>query len=76
MPVRRGFLIGAIDAGAAYLALAVAVLWPFTTDDAYISLQYGRSLAEGGGLAWAGVPVEGYSNFLFVLLGGGCPGGC
>lgn len=47
-------------------------LWSFTTDDAYITLRYSRHLAEGHGITWnagAEVPVEGYSNFLFVLLG-------
>jgi hypothetical protein len=46
--------------------------WPFTTDDAYITLRYARHLAEGHGIVWnvdEPVPVEGYSNFLFVLLG-------
>lgn len=45
--------------------------WPFTTDDAYITLRYARHLAEGEGLLWnlGHEPVEGYSNFLFVLIG-------
>jgi len=44
-------------------------------DDAYISFRYARHLAEGQGLVFNGaraVPVEGYSNFLWVLwLGAG-----
>lgn len=47
-------------------------LWAFETDDAYITLRYARHLAEGRGVVWnpgAATPVEGYSNFLFVLLG-------
>ena len=46
--------------------------WLFTTDDAYITLRYARHLYEGHGIVWnvgETVPVEGYSNFLFVLLG-------
>jgi hypothetical protein len=46
--------------------------WAFTTDDAYITMRYARHLAEGHGVVWnvgEQVPVEGYSNFLFVLLG-------
>lgn len=38
-------------------------------DDAMISMQYARNLAEGHGLVWnPGQPaVEGYTNFLWVL---------
>jgi hypothetical protein len=46
--------------------------WSFTTDDAYVTLRYARHLFEGHGIVWnVGelIPVEGYSNFLFVLLG-------
>ena len=52
-------------------AIFLVAAWPHTTDDAYITLRYSRHLAEGVGLLWnAGeAPVEGYSNFLFVLLG-------
>jgi len=54
-------------------SLFLVAAWPHTTDDAYITLRYARHLAEGVGLLWnAGeAPVEGYSNFLFVLLGTG-----
>jgi hypothetical protein len=48
--------------------------WAFTTDDAYITLRYARHLAEGHGIVWNvgdHPSVEGYSNFLFVLLGAG-----
>jgi hypothetical protein len=46
-------------------------VWPFTTDDAYITLRYSKNLAEGAGLTFnpGEPPVEGYSNFSFVLLG-------
>lgn len=38
-------------------------------DDAYISLRYVRHLLEGEGLTWnAGERVEGYTNFLFIIL--------
>lgn len=41
-------------------------------DDAMISMQYGKNLAQGNGMVWnAGEkPVEGYSNPLWVLLMG------
>jgi arabinofuranosyltransferase len=42
---------------------------PFLTDDALISLRYSQRLLQGHGLTWAdGIPVEGYTNFLWVLL--------
>lgn len=55
----------------AYIVWLVTLNWDFTTDDAYISLRYARNLAEGAGLVWnpADGPLEGYSNFSFVLLG-------
>jgi arabinofuranosyltransferase len=38
-------------------------------DDAFISFRYARNLAEGHGLVWnPGEAVEGYTNFLWVLL--------
>lgn len=45
--------------------------WHFSTDDAYITLRYARHFAAGEGILWnlGDAPVEGYSNFLFVLLG-------
>lgn len=55
-----------------YLLIAqVQAIWPFTIDDMYISLRYASNLAGGHGLLWNTntAPVEGYSNFSFVLLG-------
>ena len=52
-----------------YLVL-VGHFW-FTTDDAYITFRYARNLAEGWGPRFnlgAHAPVEGYSNFLWMLL--------
>lgn len=53
------------------LAVLLDAAFPSTADDAYITLRYSRNLVEGAGVAWnrGGPPVEGYSNFLFVLLG-------
>jgi len=44
--------------------------WAFVTDDAYITLRYARHLLAGEGLVWnvGDAPVEGYSNFLYVLI--------
>ena len=42
---------------------------PFLSDDSLISLRYSQRLLDGFGLTWTeGVPVEGYSNLLLVLL--------
>ncbi|MEE8526394.1 MAG: hypothetical protein V3T72_20860 [Thermoanaerobaculia bacterium] len=42
----------------------------YLLDDAYISLRYARNLADGHGLVFnPGERVEGYTNFLWVLLG-------
>ncbi len=41
----------------------------FLCDDAFISFRYAHHFAEGNGLVWnVGERVEGYSNFLWVLL--------
>lgn len=57
------------------VALFVANLWRnrfFLHDDAYISLRYARNLAEHGDLSWnLGERIEGYTNFLYVLLSAG-----
>ena len=52
------------------LILQVWTSWPFTIDDMYITLRYAKHWADGFGLLWNihELPVEGYSNFSFVLL--------
>lgn len=46
------------------------LLFPMTVDDAYISFHYANNLAQGHGLVWfaSADPVEGYTNFLWVIL--------
>ena len=41
------------------------------TDDAFISFRYSKNLAQGQGFRWnpGGEKVEGYTNFLWVLIG-------
>ncbi len=53
------------------LILQVQAVWPFTIDDMYITLRYAKHWATGLGLLWnvGESPVEGYSNFSFLLLG-------
>ena len=48
----------------------VIAVWPFTIDDMFISLRYAKNWASGAGLLWNidSAPVEGYSNFSFVVL--------
>jgi hypothetical protein len=50
--------------------LAVQSLrWNYVVDDAFISFRYARNLVEGRGLVYnVGERVEGYTNFLWVLL--------
>jgi hypothetical protein len=58
------------------LALAVGTLFAFNVeryfflaDDAFISFRYAANLAAGHGLVWnPGEYVEGYTNFLWVLI--------
>ena len=54
------------------LAICFVGLWKyhdFDTDDSYISLRYSQNLLDGHGLVWNPEErVEGYSNFLFVLI--------
>jgi hypothetical protein len=43
--------------------------YAFLSDDAFISFRYAAHLVEGQGLVWnPGERVEGYTNFLWVLL--------
>lgn len=53
------------------LFFQVAAVWPFTIDDMFISLRYAKNWASGIGLLWNSnsSPIEGYSNFSFVVLG-------
>jgi arabinofuranosyltransferase len=51
-------------------ALLVYRFW-FVTDDAFISFRFARNLALGHGLRYnlgEHTPVEGYSNFLWVMI--------
>ena len=57
--------------GCATFVLLAASYYAFTVDDSFISLRYARNLAGGHGLVFnteGGARVEGYSNFLWVIL--------
>ncbi len=52
-----------------FLLVLAAWLNRFILDDAFISFDYSRNLAEGRGLIWnTGERVEGYTNFLWTVL--------
>jgi hypothetical protein len=66
---------GLADAALLILALAlfaaaVLQLVPFLPDDSFITYRYAANLADGHGLRFnpADAPVEGYSNFLWIVL--------
>jgi hypothetical protein len=65
--------------GVTTTACTIMIWWSYRSggqnrftlfDDAMISMSYGRTLAEGGGLVWyPGAPaVEGYTNPLWTLM--------
>jgi arabinofuranosyltransferase len=61
----RGWLNGALIA----LAVLGALARVFTLDDAFISFRYAENFANGHGLVFnPGERVEGYTNFLWVML--------
>lgn len=66
---RRGTALALCALAALFLASARPT-WVSTVDDAWVSLRYARNLALGHGLVYnAGQPpVEGYTDFLWVLL--------
>jgi len=65
-----GTILPAVIGGAVYVSLAI-VAFDFTFDDTFISMRYAKNLAEYGEIVWnqgEQVKVEGYSNFLWVVL--------
>jgi len=54
------------------LAIALTMMWvlpQFCYDDAFITFRYSRNLVEGNGLVFnIGERVEGYTNFLWMVL--------
>jgi len=69
--LKRGpAVVGALLALCVLAAFAANVeRQAFLGDDSFISFRYAKHLAEGQGLVWnPGDRVEGYTNFLWVLL--------
>jgi hypothetical protein len=71
-PQRHAMSLACLLVLGTLLGLHAHHYWPFLSDDALISLRYGRRLAEGHGLTWTGQErVEGYTNLLWVLFAAG-----
>ena len=61
--------VAAIAGTVSLFVLQVALLFRYTVDDAFISYRYAQNLANGFGLVFnQGERVEGYTNFLWVLM--------
>ena len=60
----------ALAATVAIFFVQAMRLWNFSIDDAGISYRYAANFAAGDGLVWntVGPHVEGYSNFLWVVI--------
>ena len=67
--LKSPLLPGLVIPAALFLPAAV-YLWDFSIDDVFISFRYAAHLATGYGLSWniGGPPVEGFSNFLWVMI--------
>ena len=65
----RGIVVAAVVLLVVGLGLQVAFTREWGADDAYISFRYAENLAGGHGLVFnAGERVEGYTNFLYVVV--------
>ena len=71
--VRPGRVLDVLTFSVLWIPYALlAHRFLFITDDAYISFRYSKNWAQGLGLAYnpgETLPVEGYSNFLWVVIG-------
>jgi len=66
---RSGFTL-AFAFALAIVAIQIAAYRRLFVDDAFITFRYSQNLARGLGFTWnpGEKPVEGYSNFLWMLL--------
>ena len=67
---RIALALGAVAAACVvWLVLHARRYGIFFADDSFISLRYSQRLLQGRGLGWndGEAPVEGYSNFLWVI---------
>ncbi len=63
-----GFAAVIVAAVVLFVVCAMIVM-PFVPDDSYVTFRYAERLVQGNGFAYntGGTPVEGYSNFLWVM---------
>lgn len=53
---------------AIYIILSV-IFWNYFIDDAFISFRYAKNFVDGNGLVYnVGERVEGYTNFLWIII--------
>jgi arabinofuranosyltransferase len=57
-------------AALAVFAATAIIIWDYSIDDAFITYRYSENLAAGRGLVFnpGDKPIEGYSNFLWLLI--------
>jgi hypothetical protein len=66
---RRALAWGLVILALAIFYFHARIYWAWTEDDAFITFRYARNLASGHGFVFnPGERVEGYSNFVWVLL--------
>lgn len=68
--MKRALICILLLSAAAVLVVHFRTLYGLS-DDSFISFRYSKNLADGHGLRWNRFdePVEGYTNFLWVLIG-------
>lgn len=71
----RPWLVVAAGLGVVLLT-GVRAAWFFTIDDAYLTFRYTANLAAGHGPVWnvGEDPVEGFTNFLWMVCTSRSPG--
>lgn len=69
LPHDKTLAKGIVFGGVVLAILIFFRNWRFYEDDSLITLRYCRNLLDGNGLIWnVGEKVEGYSNFLYLIL--------
>jgi arabinofuranosyltransferase len=59
-----------LAASAVAYLIFILLFWDYSIDDAFVTFRYAENLSDGGGLVFnpGDKPVEGYSNFLWLLI--------
>ena len=67
--LRRWWLVVVVLIPVALFGIHASLFWSYINDDAFITFRYSRFLASGLGPYYnVGEHVEGYTNFLWMLL--------